>query len=85
MGSFNYFDPLRSDRPEIEVMFLKRKLKELQDFVSSEKRKFMEQFVLNKALSPSNADGDFLAEEADKAWVTIKKLCMEVQDEQHQH
>ena len=85
MGSFNYFDPLRSDRPEIEVMFLKRKLKELQDFVSSEKRKFMEQFVLNKALSPSNADGDFLAEGADKAWVTIKKLCMEVQDEQHQH
>jgi hypothetical protein len=39
------------------------------------KAEFMQRYVLNRALTADNLNGDVAAKEAEKAWRTIESAC----------
>lgn len=80
------YDPLgRYSKEEAEFRLLQRKVKELQVFCDSEKRKFMQEFILNcaktnRANEGRSFSGAHIATEASKAWNTMLEILKKEED-----
>lgn len=77
MAITSFTDPFLRDRTLGEFELLKKKCEELQKIIASDKRKFLEQYVLNRALCAVNLTGELAALAADDAWNVIQKCLKE--------